>query len=189
MNNFIEIDMKINKSRLLQCVDALNIEELLYKNQNQISVHHRGLSDSQQLTEGTQSLVFDWSSYDPSIHETVPRRPVILDESDFNVVCDLFKNTYIEELIDNLTAKYTSVFRGRFMLLNYKTCLSMHHDDTPRIHIPIITNPDCFMVLDKTIITMEVGKAYAVNTRYPHTAINAGKKDRIHLIFCYGKIN
>jgi hypothetical protein len=158
---------------------------LLNKNNNQIAVHHRGAKDKNQLTDGTQSLVFDWDSYDPNIHDSVPRRPEIIKESSFNIVCDLFKNTYIEDIINDLNKLQKNVFRGRFMMLRYKTCLSTHHDDTPRIHVPIITNPDSFMVINDQILRMEVGKVYDVDTRHKHTAVNSGKKDRVHLIFCH----
>lgn len=63
----------------------------------------------------------------------------------------------------------------------------MHVDETPRLHIPIITNPDSFMIIDDQICRFPFGKAYIANTLLPHTAVNAGKKDRTHLVFCVDK--
>ena len=34
------------------------------------------------------------------------------------------------------------------MMMNWKSCLTYHHDETPRIHLPLITNDGCFMIID-----------------------------------------
>lgn len=179
-----EIDIKIDHDALLKCYNELNLTELLERNTRQIAVQHRGVDAGKQLTDSCNSLTFDWDLYDPKIHSEPPRRKEILKEDIFNITCDIFKGTYIEEII-NLLRKDFGVYRGRFMMMKFKTCLSMHVDETKRIHIPIITNPDAFMVIDDKIFRLEVGKVYITDTTYPHTAVNSGKKDRVHLVFCY----
>jgi hypothetical protein len=56
-----------------------------------------------------------------------------------------------------------------------------------RLHFPIITNDRVEFTMwnlrgEKEIHRMKVGKAYYLDTRKPHSAINRGKKERIHLV-------
>ena len=69
------------------------------------------------------------------------------------------------------------------MRMRPKTCLSYHYDPTPRIHIPLITNPSCFLLVNKKAYYLKSnGSAYSVNTKKWHTAINASFEDRTHLV-------
>ena len=64
-----------------------------------------------------------------------------------------FKDTIFEEVI----IKY-QLLRTRLMWLSPNTVYSMHKDTTPRIHIPMITNPECYFVFKIGIIQhMPVG--------------------------------
>ena len=179
-----EINIKIDHERLLNDYIRLNINMLLEKHSRQVAVQHRGVVGDQQLTDSCNSLAFNWDAYDPNIHDEPPLRQEILKEDIFNITCDLFKETYIEDVINLLNDQY-KVYRGRFMMMKFKTCMSMHVDVTKRIHIPIITNPDAFMVINDNIYRLEVGRVYITDTTYPHTAVNAGKKNRVHLVFCF----
>jgi hypothetical protein len=105
----------------------------------------------------------------------------------FNKISDHFKGSYFEHVVDEIN-KITPVFRGRFMLSKPKTCLSWHTDFTSRIHIPIYTSEQCFMVIENSVINLNFGKTYWVNTLKPHTAINASSDIRIHLVFCCNEI-
>ena len=52
---------------------------------------------------------------------------------------------------------------------------------------PLITNEDCFMVIENKNYTLEVGKVYLTNTTLRHTAVNASKNSRVHIVGCmYG---
>lgn len=55
-----------------------------------------------------------------------------------------------------------------------------------RFHFPIVTNPDVVFTTwprgSETKIHMDVGKAYILDVRKPHRAINAGDDYRIHLV-------
>ena len=31
-------------------------------------------------------------------------------------------------------------------------CLTYHKDSTPRLHVPIVTNEDCFMIVDDKVL-------------------------------------
>lgn len=89
-----------------------------------------------------------------------------------------FKGSVFEDFINryNLT-------RTRFMWSRPCTCYSMHRDDSPRIHLPLVTNPDCYFVFkDEGLFHFEVGKVYWVDTTKPHTFINCSKDWRLHLL-------
>ena len=179
-----QLDININNDLLLHTAKNLNIFELLKLYNNQVAVHSRKkTAPNEQLTEGCNSLFLDWNAYDEKIHSEVPEREIKLEENEFNVICDLFKNTYIETVINLLNETY-GVYRGRFMYLKYKTCLSFHTDTSYRIHIPLITNPNCFMVIDDKLFRMNESSTYITNTTVRHTAVNAGITDRLHLVFC-----
>ena len=52
-----------------------------------------------------------------------------------------------------------------------------------RFHIPLITNDNCFFVVDDKIVRYPAdGNYYIVDTTKKHTAVNASWEDRIHLI-------
>lgn len=179
-----EIATGIDHGRLLDDIHRLDIMGFVQNNNNQMAVQHRGLADKRlQLLESCQSLKYDWDRYDQSRDADPPVRDVELEETLFTETCDFFRGTYVGEVIDGLRRDF-GAYRGRFMLMRFKTCLSMHRDYSPRLHVPIITNPDCFMVVDDQVCRLPSGASYLVDTRLPHTAINSGKKDRLHLVFC-----
>ena len=94
----------------------------------------------------------------------------------------LFNTPTINRYMDKYGMK-----RTRIMKTNPKTCLSMHEDLTKRIHIPLITNPDCKMLIEDTAYFLEPGKIYLTNTTLRHTVINASMNYRVHIVGCiYG---
>ena len=58
-----------------------------------------------------------------------------------------------------------------------------YRDPEKRIHIPIITNPGCRMVIEDESYHMPAdGSAYITdNTKY-HNFFNGGETDRLHLV-------
>ena len=95
----------------------------------------------------------------------------------------IFKDTVFEEVIN----KY-NLIRTRLMWVSPMTCYSMHKDSTPRIHIPMITNPECYFVFKQGIIQhMPVGSVYWTNTVNLHTFMNCSDKPRLHLIGAVNK--
>ena len=85
--------------------------------------------------------------------------------------------------INRIMEKYGMV-RTRIMQSQPKTCLTIHRDLTKRIHIPIITNPNCFMMIDGQVHILQVGKVYLTNTTVFHTAVNASTLARVHIVGC-----
>ena len=89
-----------------------------------------------------------------------------------------FKDTIFETIIN----KYKLV-RTRLMWINPMVCYSMHRDSTPRIHIPIITNPECYFVFKQGIIKhLSCGVVYWTNTVEYHTFMNCSDMPRLHLV-------
>ena len=48
------------------------------------------------------------------------------------------------------------------MMMNWKTCLTYHHDKTSRIHLPLVANEDCFMIIDDEVERLWEGVTYHV---------------------------
>jgi hypothetical protein len=89
-----------------------------------------------------------------------------------------FKDTIFEELINQY-----KLIRTRLMIIGSCSCYSMHTDTTPRIHIPIITNPNCYFVFKQGIVQhLPAGSVYQVDTTKPHTFMNCSNTHRLHLV-------
>ena len=71
----------------------------------------------------------------------------------------------------------------RFLMKPPRSCLSWHRDPDKRLHIPIITNKGCKMVIENEAFHMPAdGKAYITdNTKY-HNFFNGSELDRVHLV-------
>lgn len=99
------------------------------------------------------------------------------------------ESIYIHPIFEEmpLTNHYINslnAFRCRIMISDPKGCMSMHRDASPRVHIPVKTNKDCLMIIDKQCYNLEVGNCYFTDTTKHHTAVNASRENRIHIIGC-----
>ena len=183
-----EIDIDIDYVKISKTYKALNVDNLITPSLKQLSIQCRpDCSSNNQLYESCGSLFYDWSAYDKNPNGKLPLRKTIYKQSDFSVVCDLFKNTYFETVISNIQTQY-NIVRGRFMRMEHKTCLTYHKDQTKRIHIPVYTNNDCMMIIDDKVCRIPFGSTYLVDTTLPHTALNASKDPRVHLVFCVNTV-
>ncbi len=86
-----------------------------------------------------------WTKPDASGKEV--SRDISIEEEKYSEFIDDFKNTYFKEVFDSLSKKY-KLGRVRILLKQPRSTLSWHRDPEPRLHIPIITNPGCIMVID-----------------------------------------
>tara|TARA_X000001316_G_C922229_1_gene37177 strand:+ start:2086 stop:2574 length:489 start_codon:yes stop_codon:yes gene_type:complete len=78
------------------------------------------------------------------------------------------------------------MYRTRAMNLRSKSCYSYHKDPTKRIHIPLVTNDNCFIIVDDILHRYPAdGNHYVVDTTKQHTAVNASWEERIHLVGCF----
>jgi hypothetical protein len=99
----------------------------------------------------------------------------------YNNINPFFKDTIFEKLI--IDYKMT---RTRLMWINQMSCYSIHRDSTPRVHIPLITNPECYFVFKNddmaTLTHLKIGHVYWADTRKDHTFMNCSEMSRLHLV-------
>ena len=96
----------------------------------------------------------------------------------YSTLNSYFENTEFENIIKKYNLK-----RTRLMWVGPYACYSMHQDTTPRIHIPLITNPECYFVFkDGGIEHLPVGNVYWTNTTKLHTFMNCSDQHRLHLV-------
>jgi len=87
-----------------------------------------------------------------------------------------YTNSVIEEL---------GLYRARLINLQPARCVTRHVDQTPRLHIPLITHEQCKIVYDDEIVHFPAdGKVYRIDGQRPHMAYNASLIDRYHIIGC-----
>jgi len=97
---------------------------------------------------------------------------------EYTALNTFFQNTEFENIIHKYNLK-----RTRFMWVGPYTCYSMHKDISPRIHIPIITNPSCYFVFETGgIVHLESDGVYWLDTRFNHTFMNCSDQHRLHLV-------
>jgi hypothetical protein len=51
-----------------------------------------------------------------------------------------------------------------------------------RLHIPIVTNDQCFLETEELKVNCQTNKVYILDTEVEHTACNLGNSNRLHLI-------
>lgn len=143
--------------------------------------------NSSDYTEGVGSLLLDWKNKTKEVDNAGNEKIIVPEiknpkkEEDFQYLCATFKGTLFEQAYNLLLTKY-KVGRVRLMKSSSKTCLSWHNDYHKRIHLPIKTQQGCFMVIEDEVCYLEKGYWWDTNTLLPHTAVNASKEDRIHLV-------
>lgn len=63
---------------------------------------------------------------------------------------------------------------------------AVHFKLYKRIHIPIMTNPDCLFTVGSETIHMKTGEIWEINNHNEfHEVVNRGKSDRVHLLIDY----
>lgn len=102
------------------------------------------------------------------------------NENLYNLINPIISNTLFEKII----LKFQLV-RSRFLYLGPSSNYSMHRDLTSRIHLPIITNEQCFIVFKEGgVYHLQQGKIYETDTTKFHTAINCSEQWRLHFVGC-----
>ena len=96
-----------------------------------------------------------------------------------------FNLPYINSIIEEL-----NMYRTRVLVLKPKVCYSIHSDPVKRIHIPVITNENCWLIVNKEIIHLPAdGRHYEIDTTQKHTALNGSWEDRINIVGCIDNEN
>ena len=132
--------------------------------------------------KGQKARGLYWTKPDKSGKEV--SRDVGINEEEYSEFISDYKNTYFKEVFDTLSKKY-KLGRVRILLKEPRSTLSWHRDPEPRLHIPIITNPGCLMVIDNVARHMPADGSVWItnNTIYPN-AFNGGEENRVHLVAC-----
>ena len=123
-----------------------------------------------------------WTKPDSSGKEAV--RAKRINETKYTEFVKDLEDTYFKEVYDILSKKF-KLGRVRILLKEPRSTLSWHRDPEPRLHIPIITNPGCIMVIEEVAKHLPAdGSAWVTNNMKYHNFFNGGEEDRIHLVAC-----
>ena len=111
-------------------------------------------------------------------------RDKMINERAYTEFVKDFEKTYFKEVYEQLSKKF-KLGRVRILLKQPRSTLSWHRDPEPRLHIPIITNPGCIMVIENVAKHLPAnGSVYITNNLKYHNAFNGGEENRVHLVAC-----
>ncbi len=158
------------------------------KNFNTLGIKNFGAISLNQIPNDESSITGNnvrgvyWTKPDETGKEV--SRDVQIDESKYTQLVSDFQNTYFAEVYETLRKKF-KLGRVRILLKEPRSTLSWHRDPEPRLHIPIITNPGCMMVIENVAKHLPADGSVTItnNTKY-HNFFNGGEQDRIHLVAC-----
>ena len=189
MNNFEDFhtveDLKFDINKLQEGLNqVLKIKK--YDNANGIknfaAICLNQIPDMPESTKGNYARGVYWTKPDKSGNEVI--RDKKLDETLFTEFVKDFEHTYFKEVYESLRSKF-KLGRVRILLKEPRTTLSWHRDPEPRLHIPIITNPGCVMVIENVAKHLPAnGSVYITNNVKYHNAFNGGEENRVHLVAC-----
>ena len=164
--------------------------ENILKNRNFTSpgVTHFGAISLNQIPNDENSIMGNntrgkyWTIADESGKEV--SRDIDIDESKYTELVSAFKDTYFNEVYETLKKRF-KLGRVRLLLKEPRSTLSWHKDPEPRLHIPIITNLGCSMVIENIAKHLPADGHVTItnNTKY-HNFFNGGEQARIHLVAC-----
>ena len=111
-------------------------------------------------------------------------RDVDIDESKYTQLVPEFEKTYFKEVYETLGKRF-KLGRVRLLLKEPRSTLSWHKDPECRLHVPIITNKGCSMVIENVAKHLPAdGNVWITNNTKFHNFFNGGEQARIHLVAC-----
>ena len=123
-----------------------------------------------------------WTIADDSGKEV--SRDIEIDESKYTQLIPEFEKTYFKEVYETLNNKF-KLGRVRLLLKEPRSTLSWHKDPECRLHVPIITNKGCSMVIENVAKHLPAdGKVWITNNTKYHNFFNGGEQARVHLVAC-----
>ena len=185
LNDFYKVpNIKFDISKL-----KIDLEKILAKKKfNSLGIKNFGAISLNQIPGDKESIEGHnvrgtyWTLPDETGKEAV--RDIPIDESKYTELVHDFQNTYFEEVYNTLKKKF-KLGRVRILLKEPRSTLSWHRDPEPRLHIPIITNPGCRMVIENIAEHMPAdGTVTITNNKKYHNFFNGGEQARIHLVAC-----
>lgn len=161
MSQYFKALGKVDTTRALEQFNEL-IEEMIKTNIDQYGLKGR-LDDKQDLDFG----------------EGKTRAGVKLEEWS-HWRDEKYNQGWLKSFLEGLSPR--TIGRVRIMRMRPRLCYSWHRDLTPRIHIPLITHPDNFMVINNESMHLYRGTYWWTDTTKFHTAMNCSDKDRFHMV-------
>ena len=177
-------NLKFDISRLKQ-----DLEKVLERKKFQTpGITHFGaiplnrIPNDQTSIEGNNVRGKYWTIADESGKEV--SRDIDIDESKYTELVPEFEDTYFKEVYRTLKSKF-KLGRVRLLLKEPRSTLSWHKDPEPRLHIPIVTNKGCMMVIENVAKHMPADGSVTItnNTKF-HNFFNGGEQARVHLVAC-----
>jgi hypothetical protein len=166
-----------------------DLEKVLKKKKfNTLDINHFGaiplneIPGDKKSTEGHNIRGTYWTLPDETGNEEIRDMPI--DETKYTQLVSDFNDTYFEEVY-NILKKNFKIGRVRILLKEPRSTLSWHRDPEPRLHIPIITNLGCRMVIENVAKHLPADGSLTItnNLKY-HNFFNGGEQNRIHLVAC-----
>lgn len=155
----------------------------LHKHHNQLGLTHTpGSDDIWYDACGSLKYKFGENPFDADGNLVKIERNVRTDEfTEFNAQ---LSDSYLKHVYDTIRSEF-NIGRARIMALPHKKCMSIHTDTQTRIHVPVVTNDKCRLMIDYTAHYLPAdGHAYWTDTTKPHTAFNGNQNFlRYHLLF------
>lgn len=135
-----------------------------------------GVTANQIICQSTAPNASDWQTGVGRIHDLEDT-----DEENYKYLNPILAGTMLAGIIEEYNC-----FRTRIMIMKPRACYSVHADRTPRIHIPVVTNPQAWMVWPyvNKCYHMQAGKIYYADTTKVHSFFNGAETERIHIVAC-----
>ena len=183
--DFYEVpEVKFDINRLRKDLELI----LKEKKFNSPGVTHFGAIPLNQIPNDINSINGNnirgkyWTIADESGKEV--SRDVDIDESKYTKLLPEFEKTYFKEVYETLS-KMFKLGRVRLLLKEPRSTLSWHKDPECRLHVPIVTNKGCSMVIENVAKHLPAdGKVWITNNTKYHNFFNGGEQARIHLVAC-----
>jgi hypothetical protein len=177
-------NLNFDISRLRNDLDQI----LKNKNFNSPGVTHFGAIPLNQIPNDKSSIEGNnirgkyWTIADETGKEV--SRDVEIDESRYTQLVPEFEKTYFKEVYAELSKRF-KLGRVRLLLKEPRSTLSWHKDPECRLHVPIITNKGCSMVIENVAKHLPAdGKVWITNNTKYHNFFNGGEQARVHLVAC-----
>ena len=171
--DFYEVpNLKFDIKKLRADLDKI-LEE---KKFNSPGVTHFGAIPLNQIPNDENSIKGNnirgkyWTIADETGKEV--SRDIDIDESKYTKLLPEFEKTYFKEVYETLS-KMFKLGRVRLLLKEPRSTLSWHKDPECRLHVPIITNPGCSMVIENVAKHLPAdGKVWITNNTKYHNFFN-----------------
>ena len=177
-------ELKFDISKLRNDLDLI----LENKKFNSPGVTHFGAISLNQIPNDEESIKGNnirgkyWTIADETGKEV--SRDIDIDESKYTQLVPEFNNTYFSEVYEALS-KRLKLGRVRLLLKEPRSTLSWHKDPECRLHIPIVTNAGCSMVIENVAKHLPAdGSVWITNNTKYHNFFNGGEQARVHLVAC-----